>query len=212
MKFGAQGPVPDPRAVIFDWGGVLMRTDDYAPRQAWDRRLGLPWGGVESVVHGIDEWRQAQCGLISLERYWQAVGDALHIPPADVEQLQRDFFSGDHLDGALIALIRRLRQESLRIGLLSNLTLELRDQLAELNILHLFDGSTISAEIGVMKPDPRAYRAILDQLEVRPDRALFIDDSEDNIAGGRECGMVSIRFYPGIDLAAAVQDWQAQGL
>jgi hypothetical protein len=60
-------------ALIFDWGGVIMYTGDYGPRHAWDRRLGLQEGTVESVVHGIPAWREAQLGQVTLDAYWQAV-------------------------------------------------------------------------------------------------------------------------------------------
>ena len=32
------------RAVIFDWGAVLMRTVDIRSRMAWERRLGIDRG------------------------------------------------------------------------------------------------------------------------------------------------------------------------
>ncbi|HQE19115.1 MAG TPA: hypothetical protein PK607_11460, partial [Aggregatilineales bacterium] len=54
-----------------------MRTEDYSPRHAWDARLGMPTGHVESVVHGIEAWQQAQRGEISVDAYWQAVGREL---------------------------------------------------------------------------------------------------------------------------------------
>lgn len=58
------------RSIIFDFGGVLMRTIDYTPRHKWDDRLGLPHGSVEKVVHGSESWRQAQVGQMELQGYW----------------------------------------------------------------------------------------------------------------------------------------------
>ena len=53
------------RAVIFDWGGVLMRTVDASPRLAWDARLGLAPGSVNRLVFESPAWRRAQLGQIS---------------------------------------------------------------------------------------------------------------------------------------------------
>ena len=53
------------RAVIFDWGGVLMRTVDASPRLAWDARLGLAPGSVNRLVFESSAWRRAQLGQIS---------------------------------------------------------------------------------------------------------------------------------------------------
>ena len=197
-------------AIIFDLGGVLLRTEDYEPRHAWDRRLNLPTGTVESVVHGIDAWREAQLGAISDERYWQAVSDRLHLNPWELTALQHDFYAGDRLDLTLIDLIRRLRQESVAIGLLSNNSLDVLDLMSALKIRTLFDACVISAEIGMMKPDPAAYRAILDRLGLPPGAALFIDDSPDNVQGALACGMGSIRFAPGIGLETDIRRWLSE--
>lgn len=35
------------RALLFDLGGVLLRTQDHGPREAWERRLGLQPGELE---------------------------------------------------------------------------------------------------------------------------------------------------------------------
>ena len=37
------------RAVIFDWGAVMMRTVDIRPRMAWEHRLGLMPGDLAGL-------------------------------------------------------------------------------------------------------------------------------------------------------------------
>ena len=76
------------KAVIFDWGSVLMRTHDRSGREEWDRRLGLPQWGVERVVHGSEAWNEAQRGQRSVESYWLAVAAELGIPPEEIPQLR----------------------------------------------------------------------------------------------------------------------------
>lgn len=195
------------KAIIFDLGGVLLRTENYEPRHAWDRRLSLPPGTVESVVHGIGEWQQAQCGVISIEQYWQAVSDRLHLNPWELTSLQHDFYAGDRLDLSLIDLIRRLRKEAIGIGLLSNNTLDVLDLLSALKIRSLFDACVISVEIGVMKPDPAAYQAILERLGLPPGATLFVDDAPENVDSAHACGMGSIRFSPNMDLETEIRRW-----
>jgi putative hydrolase of the HAD superfamily len=195
------------KAVIFDWGGVLMRTADHGPRHAWDRRLGLTPGAVEAVVHGIPAWRAVQRGESTPETYWQAVAAKLSLSAGQLAGLRRDFYSGDRLDGSLVALIRDLRGRGVPVGLLSNNSPELADLLADLGVDDLFDACVISAGIGVMKPDLRAYRAILDELGVRPQEAILIDDSAENVKGARAVGMAAIHFRPGMDLRAALEAW-----
>jgi epoxide hydrolase-like predicted phosphatase len=195
------------RAVIFDWGGVLMRTVDYAPRHAWDVRLGLAAGQVEAIVHGIEAWNRVQRGEIGEEVYWQAVTGKLGLDESAAARLRGDFYRGDALDESLVSLIRGLRGRRLLVGLLSNNALSLAAELDALGLADLFDARVISAEIGVMKPDPAAYHAILARLDVLPGAALFIDDSPANVTGAAAVGMAAVRFTPGLDLDAAITTW-----
>lgn len=184
-----------------------MRTQDYAPRLAWDERLGLAPGSVERIVHGIPEWQQAQLGTIAPQAHWQAVAQRLGLSAAKAAALRRDFYSGDQLDEALVALICDARRWGARIGLLSNNTRDLRRELTSLGVDSLFDACVISAEIGAMKPEEAAYWAVLNQLQVHPQRALLIDDSVENVAGAQAVGMEAVHFTPQIDLRAVLEAW-----
>jgi HAD superfamily hydrolase (TIGR01509 family) len=193
-----------PPAVIFDFGGVLMKTVDYQPRHAWDDRLGLPRGGVERAVHNDSSWLQAQTGTISPAEYWADVAARLGLSAADTRQLAIDFYSGDRLDTEIVAYIHNLRARGHRVALLSNDSLELLPKLERLGIARLFDPLVVSAQIGVLKPAGDAYRAALARLDVPPQAAVFIDDRADNIEGARRVGLRTVHYTPGMDLPAAV--------
>ncbi len=156
------------RAVVFDWGGVLMRTMDVRPRMAWERRLRLHPGGLADVVFGSPAWERAQRGEASMDDVWAEVADRLGVGEADLPALQRDFWAGDCLDEELVGLIRELRSAGIRIGLLSNHLRELRGRLGDLE--PLLDAVVISGEVGVLKPDPAVYRLALERLDVAPGR------------------------------------------
>ena len=198
-------------AVIFDWGGVLMRTVDYGPRFAWDDRLGLPRGSVESVIHGSDhvssDWRLAQQGSITIDEYWYRAGRRLGLTAKQLSELRGDFYSGDKIDQSLVDLIRNLRNRGLRAGLLSNYTTDLIGIIIREGLDGLFNAQVISAAIGVMKPDPAAYQAILDELSVESKNAFFIDDFEDNVKGAQALGISAVRFTPELELADLIDSW-----
>ena len=103
------------KAIIFDFGGVVVRTEDYTPRHAWDERLGLPTGSVERAVHHSDIWIQAQLGRILPKAYWAGVAELLYMRNNNVEELRRDYFSGDRLNYRLVQLIRDLKDANLLI-------------------------------------------------------------------------------------------------
>lgn len=193
------------RAVIFDFGGVLMKTVDYTPRHHWDDRLGLPRGAVESIVHGSAIWHKAQIGAVPVEAYWDAVGVQLGLAGDELLQLRHDFYAGDQLDQKIIDSIQRLRAKGHTVALLSNDSPELLGKLRLLGIDHLFTPLLISANLGVMKPDPAAYHAALEALQQPAAHCIFIDDRHDNVKAAQQLGIHAVLYRAGMDLCAALE-------
>ncbi|MBC7228606.1 MAG: HAD family phosphatase [Thermoflexales bacterium] len=190
------------RAVIWDLGGVLMRTMDVRPRMAWERRLGLHPGGLADAVFGSPAWDRAQRGEASLDDVWDEVADRLGIGGADLLALRRDFWAGDRLDEELVGVIRELRRAGIRSGLLSNHVPEVRHRLGDLELL--LDAVVISGEAGVMKPDPAVYRIALERLGVAPEEAVFVDDWKPNVEAARQLGMGGVHFRGAVHLRRAL--------
>ena len=53
----------------------------------------------------------------------------------------------------------------------------------------IFDEQFYSFELGFAKPEVGYFQAIMDHVGAAPDRVLFIDDHEDNVAGASEIGI-----------------------
>lgn len=181
-----------------------MQTRDYRYRHAWDSRLGLPFGSVERVVHGSESWRQAQRGTISEADYWQDVAQQIKLGADDLTALQRDYFAGDVIDTLLIDYIKARRHEGHTIALLSNEVRSLREKLALNQLDTLFDVIVISAEIGVMKPDPAAYHTVLNALKRPADETIFIDDMQANIDAANVLGIHGVVYRAGMDISTAL--------
>jgi putative hydrolase of the HAD superfamily len=182
------------QGVIFDYGNVLSATRDPQPRSAWERKLGLRAGELSRMVHNDHSWVVAQCGQISIDAYWRGIGKALRLTSDDVEQLRTDFYRGDMRNDALVVRIDAMRQAGLRVGILSNFSRELWTLLERQDLRHHFDAIAVSADIGVMKPAPAAYHAILNMLSLPPEACLFIDDLPDNIAAAQTLGLHGVVF------------------
>lgn len=192
------------RAVIFDYGGVLMKTVDYTPRHHWDQRLELPPGRVEQIVHGSASWVQVQCGEITLQEYWAEIAHQLGLDETETQALALDFYRGDRLDRALIQYIQELRATDYTVALLSNAPATLASDLQALGIAHLFNPLVISAHIGVMKPDPRAYQAVLEAIGRPAEHTIFVDDIPANVQAAAALGIHGVRYQADMDLRAAL--------
>jgi len=183
------------KAVIFDLGGVLVRTEFPEVRQRLEERLGFTPGTLGQTVWGGEDWELAQTGRISYEEYWRRVGAALGFSTEQqIRDFRREYFSGDRVDEELVRLIRELRP-CYKIGLLSNAPDRLGIWLdEEWGIKDLFDSIIYSAKVGVAKPDPSIFHLSLEQLGLTPTEALFIDDFSPNIDAALALGMQAIRF------------------
>ena len=193
-------PAP-PRALLLDYGGVLMRTRTPATRNAWDERLGLPAGSVERVVHGSAAWRQCQLGTLSEADYWQAVARELSLASDELPQFRRDYFAEDELDQKAIVLLRNLRAQGTAVALLSNESRSLPARLAHLGIADLFSPLLVSSYLGSLKPDPEAFQAALALLGSAAAEVLFIDDLAENVAAAARLGIGAIQFRAGMSLS-----------
>ncbi len=193
------------KAAILDFGGVIVRTEDYGPRHAWDRRLGLPPGSVEQAVHHSGAWIQAQLGQLDDAAYWTAVAAALGLDPASTPDFARDYFSGDRLNEGLIELVRSLGARGFRTAILSNERAQLAEKVRALGIEPLFDAIVISSNLGIMKPDRRAYEAVLAALQVGPEESVFVDDAPAHVEGAVAVGMHAILFRENVGVRAALE-------
>jgi epoxide hydrolase-like predicted phosphatase len=183
------------KAVIFDLGGVVLRTTSPEVRSRLEDDLHLPTGTLDERIWGGPDWKLAEVGGISYEEYWGRVGASLGLStPEEIAAFRHEYFSGDHLDQELVDLIRGLRARY-KTGLLSNAPDKLGYWLHNRwNIERFFDAVVYSAEVGIAKPDPRIYHLILRRLKVKPSQSVFIDDTPDNVEAAIALGMKAIRF------------------
>lgn len=195
------------KAVIFDVGGVLVRTESHQKRREWEARLGLAPGESETIVFGGEMGTKAQSGALSDEAHWDWIGQRLGLDEATLPLFRRDFWAGDVLDTELVAYIRQLRPRY-QTAIISNATEGLRAALTNrFKIADAFDLIVGSAEEKVMKPDPEIYWRTLARLKREPEETVFIDDFAHNIAAAESLGMKTIHFRPEVDLPAALAQW-----
>ena len=184
----------DTRAVIFDFGGVLVTMTDDRPRIKLAQSLGVPLARLDELVFFSQTAQLASLGEISVKEHWQAVGNALGIPAAEIPAFLEEYWSADDVNWRLLDYIRSLAPRY-KVGLLSNAWDDLRQTLHNRwNIAVLFDEIIVSAEVGMVKPDPRIYHMALDRLGVQPDEAIFIDDMPANVEAARREGMTGIQY------------------
>ena len=182
------------RAVIFDFGGVLVRTEDAGGRRKWEQRLGLPLGEMERLVFGSELTGRSMVGGATQTDIWRNVGARFGLDDETLLQMRRDFWSGDRVDGELVRFLRGLRPRY-KTAILSNAWPGARQMFVEhFGLGEAVDDFIISSEEGIAKPDARMYLVALQRLGVQPPEAIFVDDFVENVEGAQAAGMVGILF------------------
>lgn len=181
------------KAVFFDLGGVIVRTEFQAPRQQLAERLGMEYDDLSKIVFDSDSGLRASMGEITSADHWASVLQRLKRPASELALIRDEFFAGDIVDRTLVEYIRSLRGKY-KTGLISNAWSDLRDFIVREKFDDAFDKMIISAEVGAVKPEPKIFQIALEQFGVRPNEAVFVDDFYVNIEGCEKVGIKGIHF------------------
>jgi len=182
------------RAIFFDLGGVILRTEYQAPRQHLAERLNMEYDDLVRLVFESETSRKASIGALSADEHWSALMRRLRCPAHEAQKIRDEFFGGDVLDRELIQLIRDLRGQGYKTGLISNAWDDTRQYIVRQKFDDAFDSMIVSAELGLVKPEARIYQFALEQLQIQANEAVFVDDFQINIEGCEKVGMQGILF------------------
>jgi putative hydrolase of the HAD superfamily len=180
-----------PRAIVFDLFGVIA-----LPQTAEAKRRLENIAGIDPVRFWDAYWalrKPYDAGQASTD-YWAAVADRLGVRLGDdtvAALIEADLESWTNADATMVDLVGDLAAQGRTLGLLSNIIGDLVPIFEKRHRAWLahFHTLTYSCEIGVAKPDHRAYETVAARLGVPLVDCLFIDDSEVNVMAAREVGM-----------------------
>ena len=181
--------------ILFDVGGVLLTNGwDQRERAAAVEQFHLDPVAFEArhLAHN-DAWER---GAISGKDYLSAT--VFYEP----REFSRGAFFSFLLsqskllsDGALGILSELAASRKCLLGALNNEAREPNEyRFRRFGLRGFVQVALSSCYLGLRKPEPAIYRRALDILGSPPERVLFIDDREENIAGARNAGMRAIQF------------------
>lgn len=183
------------KAVIWDMGGVILRTSGEDSRLEMAKEFQVPADTLYKLVFDSASAEKATVGLISESDHWNFVADNLGVSRDRVQELQDRFWAGDTIDKQLVEFIKSLNK-GYKTGLLSNAWSGARQSLDQrIPIGIVFQYSMFSCEVRLRKPDAKIYHRMLELMEVKADEAIFVDDFSENIAGANAVGIHGVQFF-----------------
>jgi HAD superfamily hydrolase (TIGR01509 family) len=186
------------KAIGFDYGGVIgggKKVGDVFNKQM-AAILSMTEGDYKkayfAINHLINEGR-----VNTWREFWELFLKKL----GQSEKLAEVMKLGDEtgklytiMDPQILNLIDELRHSGYKVGLLSNTTKENSARMRALDLDKHFDVFSISAELGMQKPDLRLYERFANDLGVELSELAFIDDSKTSLATSKEGGYTPILF------------------
>ena len=170
--------------VLFDADGVIQGT-----RAGWMEEL-TAWAGsrAEEFLLAISA---ADVACLTGTDFGAAMRDVLRqfeINATVEDVIDRHFWI--EVRPPMLNAVRAVRDLGLRCGLATNQQ-NLRGTYMRnsLDFEKIFDEQFYSFELGFAKPEAGYFQKIMDRIKVTPDRVLFIDDHDGNVAGAREIGI-----------------------
>jgi len=118
-------------------------------------------------------------------RFWQDVYEIflreLGVPNADglIDVVYGEFtdLSNYRLFDDVPAVLDRLREAGVLLGVVSNFEAWLEGLLDELGVTHYFSVRVISGVEGMEKPDPRIFELAMSRAGVAPDASVYVGDN-----------------------------------
>jgi putative hydrolase of the HAD superfamily len=180
------------KAIIFDWGGVLI--DD--PRLALMRYCAKVFGlSVDVYTQTHDKFLDDfQKGFIEEQTFWQRVCRELKKPVPDRPSLWRDAFSAAYSPRAeVFAFAAELHKKGYKTALLSNTEFPAMQLIQRLSY-DMFDELIFSCAEGSAKPEKKIYQISVSKLGLQPGQVVLIDDKAEFINGAKQAGLNGIIF------------------
>lgn len=176
-----------PRAVIFDLGDVLF---------AWSAttKTTIPARKLRDIL-STPIWYSYDRGEITREECYEQSAQQFSLPAAEIAEAFSQARQSLQPDHTIVSFLRELRKDpAIKIYAMSNIGKEDFDELGEKMDWTLFDRVFTSAAAGTRKPELEFYRKVLDQIGLAGEKAVFIDDKEENIQAARELGIRGFVF------------------
>ena len=184
--------------LLFDFGGVLVDLDRARCVQAFER-LGF------DVQHMLGTYKQGGV-LQQLERgdtdvagfcrEMRRAAGSHHTPDADIVAAWESYLT--EVPAERLDMLLKIRRHY-PVSVLSNTNVIHWQQACQqffrykgLGIDDFFDHKFLSYEMGVEKPDPAIFHAVVAKMQVPAEDILFLDDSAENCEAARRCGMKAV--------------------
>jgi putative hydrolase of the HAD superfamily len=180
------------KAVIFDWGGVLIENPTEGILQYSREVLGIGTGCMLGAYRKLIPYFQE--GKITEEEFWKGVRRRTGAKGAMPVSLWLEAFEHSCVEKEdVFAVAHALHRRGFVTGILSNTEKPARP-IMQRDSYRIFDPVVLSWQVGSAKPQRRIFEALIETLRLNPHEILLIDDVGANIAAAKDLGLRGLLF------------------
>jgi putative hydrolase of the HAD superfamily len=181
------------KAILFDFDGVL--TTDSTGSQSISNYI-CKKTGLDAVVFKKEYYKYNNdllYGKINHENIWEALCKGLN-SKIDISILYESFINTP-IDSQMIAIVDKLKNQNYKIGMVTDNKKDRIDSIVKYyDWNRIFDGITISADVGSGKDTKEIFVKIIECFNVTANECVFIDNQEKNLIIPKSMGMNVIYF------------------
>lgn len=179
--------------VLFDFGGVIAEEGWRAGMKIIAENNGLDYEAFLLAANDTIYSSGYLLGKAPESAFWNDLREKTGIEGDDVS-LMREIYPRFVPRNWMIDIVRKLKKENVRVGILSDQT-DMLDKLdQEFNFFHWFDYVFNSYHLGKGKRDISLFDDITRILETQPGRILFVDDDLGHVGRARQKGWKAIQY------------------
>lgn len=195
--------LPPVEALLFDLGNVLIEIDFGRALAHWATFSALSVEELRATFGPDEPYEKHERGELQGHEYFEHLRKKLRLDATDsqIEEGWNSIFVGE-----IGAAIEAVRRTTLPRHVLSNSNRThhacWRQRFAPM--LTGFDRIFESSAMGHRKPEPKAFEHVAEALKLAPERILFFDDLEANIAGANQAGLQTVHVRTPQDVKDAL--------
>ena len=178
-----------PKAVVFDYGGVVAKIDRKPTLEFLCKSLGKSYRKIKKdfssgkLYHAFNQSRD----------FWEDYANQ-SLSESWFETLETYKKSMVQEIPGMRDLILQIKEQGIQVALLSNTNAHRARFIESMGGYDLFDPILLSCYLGARKPDPKIYRRLLQSLIWDARDTVFIDNQKSNVEASRKFGIDGIVF------------------
>ena len=182
--------------IVFDFNGVISKADKIKILNKLNLQdvCNLVCFGFSYLTKSgfrnslVQAYKGVMMGNMPCENIYSLFEQEFPNKSVTVEKIVNNFVASMRTQDGLIKLIDYLRQNGLKVYILSNSIPKTEKMINSEAISAHFDGVYCSNEHGLIKPNKDIYEDACKKWGILPEESIFIDDKKENVKGALNAG------------------------